>query len=65
MGECFLTVRGMAECYLEKAGLNTDVECWLERIGYFDAPASKGRHLARIGGLMEHSVNVTRRLTDA
>ena len=61
MGECHLTVKGMAEIYLEHAGLNTDVEELLELIGYFDAPASKGHHLARIGGLVEHSINVTRR----
>lgn len=64
MGECFLTVRGMAERYLEQAGLNTDVECWLERIGYFDAPASKEHHLAESGGLVNHSINVTRRLVE-
>ena len=64
MGECFLTVRGMAEIYLEHAGLNTYVENWLERIGYFDAPASKGHHLARRGGLVNHSINVTRRLVE-
>ena len=28
MGECHLTLKGVAECYLEQAGLNTDVECW-------------------------------------
>ena len=40
----------------------------LAGIGYFTQPASKGHHLARKGGLMRHSVNVTRRLvalTDA
>ena len=40
----------------------------LEGIGYFTQPASKGHHLATKGGLMRHSVNVTRRLvalTDA
>ena len=68
MGECFLTPKGKAEIYLEHAGLNTGVERWLERIGYFDAPASKGHHLATKGGLVRHSVTVTRRLvalTDA
>lgn len=37
-------------------------------IGYFTQPASKGHHLATKGGLVRHSVNVTRRLvalTDA
>ena len=33
-------------------------------IGYFDAPASKGHHLAERGGLMVHSVHVTQRLVD-
>lgn len=40
----------------------------LAGIGYFMQPASKGHHLARKGGLMRHSVNVTRwlvALTDA
>lgn len=62
MGECFLTLKGKAETYLKHAGLNTDVEWRLERIGYFDAPASKGHHLAKSGGLVKHSINVTRRL---
>lgn len=31
----------------------------LRDIGYFDAPASKGHHLAVAGGLAEHSVHVT------
>ena len=68
MGECHLTVKGAAEVMLEKAGLNSEVERELDRIGYFRAPASKGHHLARPGGLVEHSVNVTHwleRLTDA
>lgn len=32
----------------------------LEKIGFFDAPASCSRHLAEHGGLLKHSVNVTR-----
>lgn len=39
----------------------------LEKIGFFDAPASKGHHLAEHGGLAKHSVNVTKwllKLTD-
>lgn len=31
----------------------------LKEIGYFDAPASKGHHLAVAGGLVEHSIHVT------
>jgi len=30
----------------------------LIEIGYFDAPASKGHHLAVAGGLVEHSIHV-------
>ena len=36
----------------------------LQRIGYYDAPASKGHHLAEHGGLLVHSVNVTQRLVN-
>lgn len=39
----------------------------LDRIGFFEAPASIGHHLAERGGLARHSVNVTRwliRLTE-
>lgn len=36
----------------------------LKAIGYYDAPASKGHHLAVKGGLVQHSLNVTRRLVD-
>lgn len=36
----------------------------LKAIGYYDAPASKGHHLAVKGGLVQHSLNVTRRLID-
>ena len=36
----------------------------LKAIGYYDAPASKGHHLAVKGGLVRHSLNVTRRLVN-
>lgn len=39
----------------------------LKILGFFDAPASKGHHLAERGGLAKHSVNVTKwllKLTD-
>ena len=36
----------------------------IKSIGYYDAPASKGHHLAVKGGLAAHSLNVTRRLID-
>lgn len=32
----------------------------LEDCGYFEAPASGGHHLAEKGGLLQHSLNVTR-----
>lgn len=34
----------------------------LKRMGYFTAPASKGHHMAVKGGLVQHSINVTKRL---
>lgn len=34
----------------------------LKEIGYYEAPASKGHHLAIKGGLLIHSVNTTERL---
>lgn len=36
----------------------------LKKLGYYDAPASKGHHLAVKGGLVQHSLNVTRRLVE-
>ncbi|WP_253951907.1 HD domain-containing protein [Xylanibacter caecicola] len=33
---------------------------YLEKSGFFDAPASVQRHLSRNGGLLEHSLNVCR-----
>ena len=36
----------------------------LKEIGYFDAPASKGHHLALAGGLADHSMLVTNILLD-
>ena len=50
--------------FLEKAGV-TDVQLdGLKKIGYFTAPASRSHHLAMNGGLVEHSINVTRNLID-
>lgn len=37
-----------------------DVICELEKMGFFDAPASAGHHLNVEGGLVEHSLNVCR-----
>lgn len=37
---------------------------WLESSDFFTAPASARHHLARPGGLAEHSINVRRRLVE-
>ena len=37
---------------------------WLESSNFFEAPASARHHLARPGGLAEHSINVRRRLVE-
>ena len=47
--------------YLTNAGIGDQIQK-LRTIGYFEAPASKGHHLALKGGLVTHSVNVTREL---
>ena len=49
---------GEAEGYIEKMRVVKRED--LERIGFFDAPASCLHHLAEHGGLLKHSVNVTR-----
>lgn len=36
------------------------VVAYLEKVGFFKAPASVSRHLSREGGLLEHSLNVHR-----
>ena len=48
--------------YLRLSGLDELAVENLKSIGYFDAPASKEHHLALKGGLVTHSVNVTREL---
>lgn len=50
--------------FLAKAGLDDGQVRKLERIGYFTAPASCRHHLAHEGGLVEHSMNVTRYMLD-
>lgn len=50
--------------HLYNAGLDGDKIDALFEIGYFAAPASKGHHLNWPGGLVEHSVNVVKRLSD-
>ena len=47
---------------LKLAGLSVDEIGELGFWGYFYAPASKSRHLAVPGGLVQHSINVTTRL---
>jgi hypothetical protein len=51
--------RNLVIRYLERTNQPPKVLNGLVEIGYFDAPASKGRHLAVAGGLAEHSVHVT------
>ena len=67
------TVEDIAREYIDKfsrfgsGGRDEFVET-LERLGYFDAPASGHHHLAERGGLVEHSCNVTKwllRLTES
>jgi len=53
-----------AENLLKMAGLDDDAIAELEFWWYFRAPASKGHHLAVPGGLVRHSINVTKRLVD-
>ena len=53
-----------AENLLKMAGLDDNTIAELEFWGYFRAPASKGHHLAVPGGLVRHSLNVTKRLVD-
>ena len=48
--------------YIQKAGIDKDMIGALHMEGYFTAPASRSHHLSCEGGLVEHSVNVTRRL---
>lgn len=55
-------VQATASEYLRKAGLNDVQVAMLATFGYFRAPASRGRHLCRPGGLAEHSINVTDQL---
>lgn len=51
------------DCILSsKVGLSTVQIQYLYAMGYASAPASKGHHLAVIGGLVQHSINVAKRL---
>lgn len=35
-----------------------DLLCWMDKNGFYDAPCSSKHHLAKPGGLAEHSLNV-------
>lgn len=48
---------------VNRTGANELLE-WMERNGFFEAPASKGHHLAVPGGLAMHSLHVYRRLRE-
>lgn len=52
-------LKATALAYLRKAGLSCDQIQAIEKLGYFEAPASKRNHLAYPGGLVEHSLHVT------
>lgn len=57
-------IEQQARAFLLNAGLNETQIKRLEDLGYFTAPASMRHHLAVEGGLMEHSINVTRRMLE-
>lgn len=48
---------------VNRRGAN-ELLAWMERNGFFEAPASKGHHLAVPGGLALHSLHVYRRLRE-
>lgn len=50
----------LAERYLNTIGVSRNDRVTLYRLGYFKAPASAHHNLAERGGLLKHSVNVTR-----
>lgn len=52
--------RVAAQDYLFRANVEADAIARLDTIGYWEAPASMRHHLAEPGGLVRHSVNVTR-----
>ena len=59
-----MKAKDVAVDYLQAAGLSANVIERLREIGYFEAPASKGHHLAHEGGLAKHSVNVVDRMLE-
>ena len=54
----------IAILHLQQAGLTKADINQLACMGYFTAPASKGHHLAKEGGLVEHSINVKTHLVN-
>lgn len=48
---------------VNREGINDLIE-WLDKTGFYDAPASGSYHLAKEGGLVEHSLNVTNLAVD-
>ncbi len=64
MSTASLTRPSIFEWLIDGAGLYHEQVRALCDLGFFDAPASKGHHLACPGGLAAHSANVGRRLLD-
>lgn len=56
------TMEETARAFLLNAELTEKEIAALEKIGYFTAPASIRHHLNCAGGLVEHSINVTRKM---
>ena len=52
---------------IDRPGIDALIDC-MEKGGFFEAPCSGAHHLAQVGGLLEHSLNVlnmARRLNKA
>ena len=47
----------------ERKGMN-ELIAWMEENGFFESPCSGGYHLAKEGGLLEHSLNVYKAMQD-
>ena len=59
-----MTFDNPVEILFDQAKLPCAAMDKLKAIGYYDAPASKGHHLAVKGGLVRHSLYVTDRLVE-
>lgn len=53
--------KGYFTTYIERPGA-ADLLEWMEGNSFFEAPASKGHHGAKPGGLANHSINVFERI---